>query len=151
MYAGSVRRWVSIHALALACCGGSTASPPAPIVDGGMSDAPADAGGADASYLACMDSSGHVDPSLKQCVAASDCVIGQEQTDCCGTILYVGLNASSAPAFDACQAAWLAHFPACGCFSENTSTEDGKTAYPGMDAGAPQVRCSGGTCATYRP
>ena len=117
----------------------------------GMGDA-----GDDAGYLACMNASGQLDDSLKTCQADSDCIIEQEQTDCCGTILYVGVNTASAGMFDACEAAWLAHFPACGCDSGQTKTEDGNTAAPGTDGGAPQVHCidfttSGGVCMTYTP
>jgi hypothetical protein len=115
-----------------------------------------DAGGGDAGYLACMDASGQLNSSLKTCQSDADCTIKQEQTDCCGTILYVGVRTASAAAFDACEAAWVAHFPPCGCASNQTRTEDGKTSTFGSDAGAPQVHCTdftmnGGVCMTYTP
>jgi hypothetical protein len=164
--------WNGIPTLAvlLAACGGTTAQS---ATDAGAADAGADtvqpgtdAGGVDGAadspldappgYLACMDGSGQVDGSLKACKSDADCVIKQEQTDCCGTILYVGINSTSASAFDACEAAWLAHFPACGCDSGQTKTEDGKVTYPGADASAPLVHCTdftmnGGVCMTYTP
>jgi hypothetical protein len=154
----------------LGACGG-TAVQPAEGVDSGT-DAHVDAGqpgndagGVDApadspldapGYLACMDSSGQVDASLKACHSDSECVIEQEQTDCCGTILYVGIASASVSGFDACEVSWLAHFPGCGCDSGQTKTEDGTVTYPGMDAGAPRVHCidfttSGGVCMTYTP
>jgi len=162
-----------LAAVALAACGGSTAAPSTPA-DGGGQDAagdsaPADGSGGDASgsdssadssaeggYLACMSASGQVDGSLKACQSDMDCVIEQEQTDCCGTILYVGVRTASASMFQACEAAWVAHFPACGCDSGVTKTEDGKATSPGVDGGAPQVHCtdftmSGGVCMTYTP
>jgi hypothetical protein len=151
------RAWISAaFAVALAACGGSTASTgPGTPADGGVGgngDAPEDsAPAADAGYLACMSPDGKVDPSLKSCNTVADCTIVEEQTDCCGTMLYVGLASTSASAFGACETAWVAHFPGCGCFSANTTTEDGKTAYPGSDAGAPEVQCASGTCMTYRP
>jgi hypothetical protein len=119
-------------------------------------DAPADSPLDAPAYLACMDASGQVDGSLKACHSDSDCVIKQEQTDCCGTVLYVGIASASASQFDACQVSWLAHFPGCGCDSGQTKTEDGKVTLPGMDAGAPQVHCTdftmtGGVCLTYTP
>lgn len=119
----------------------------APILDA-PSDAPA--------YLACMDSSGNLDYSLKSCQSDNDCVIEKEQTDCCGTILYVGVSASSVSQFNACEAAWVSHFPGCGCASGQTKTEDGKVTNPNQDAGAPAVHCtdftmSGGVCLTYTP
>jgi hypothetical protein len=163
-------RWnrTSLVAALLAACGGSVAQTAAAPDgghdaradsgqpdDAGAVDAPADAS-LDAEYLACMDASGQVDASLKACKSDSECVIKQEQTDCCGTVLYVGIASASASRFDACQPSWLAHFPGCGCASAQTNTEDGKMSYRWMDAGAPQVHCtdftmSGGVCMTYTP
>jgi hypothetical protein len=161
---------VSLSALVASACGGSTATnktdaggPDAqtedaqpqdaqPVVDAQpAADAPAEAG-----YLACFSSSGQLSDSLKPCQADSDCVIEQEQTDCCGTILYVGVNSASATEFQGCETAWVAHFPGCGCASNKMTTEDGKTANPGVDGGAPQVHCadftmSGGICLTFTP
>ena len=164
------RRWIGLAVLALVACGGATAEPVNPT-DGGGHDAQGDgAPGSDAAadvavvdapsdspgYLACMSATGQLDDTLKTCQADADCVIKQEQTDCCGTILYVGVNTASAAEFDACEAAWVSHFPGCGCASNQTKTEDGKTAVLGMDAGAPKVHCtdftmSGGVCMTYTP
>ena len=145
--------------LAAASCGSNVVGPGA---GGGttttttMSDAGGGDAQGDAGYLACMDASGQLDASLKTCKSDTDCVIEQEQTDCCGTILYVGVRTASAAAFDACEAAWVAHFPPCGCASNQTRTEDGKTTTIGGDAGAPQVHCTdftmnGGICMTYTP
>jgi hypothetical protein len=156
-------------AVAVAACGGSTLSPPAGGVDagidarGGVDAGPpeVDAGAADAPfdapppYLACMNDTGVVAASLKACQSDAQCEIVKEQTDCCGTILYVGINGASAAAYGACQASWLAHFPACGCASAQTNTEDGVMSYPWSDAAAPQVRCKvtslGSLCMTYTP
>jgi hypothetical protein len=119
-------------------------------------DAATDAPGDAPAYLACMDATGKLDASLKTCASDADCLIEQEQTDCCGTLLYVGVSTASKAAFDACEASWLAHFPACGCDSGQTKTEDGKVWLPGQDASAPLVHCAdftsnGGICLTYTP
>ena len=161
------RRAFGLVVLALAACGGSTGglstgsdagtdaqgdtSPGDDISDSAIADAPGDAG-----YLACMSASGQLDGSLKTCQSDTDCVIEKEQTDCCGTILYVGVSAASAGMFDACETAWVGHFPGCGCDSNKTTTEDGKTTMLGVDGGGPAVRCtdftmSGGVCMTYTP
>jgi hypothetical protein len=160
---------VFFTALVASACGGSTASNKAdaggpdaqaldaqmkdaqPVIDSPAADAPGEAG-----YLACFDASGQLSDVLKPCQADSDCVIEQEQTDCCGTILYVGVNTASATEFQACETAWVAHFPGCGCDSNKMTTEDGKTTNPGVDGGAPQVHCAdftmnGGICLTYTP
>ena len=164
------RQGLGLVVLALAACGGSTAGvatdggtheaasgDAAPSNDAapGTDAAPADAAG-EAGYLACMSATGQLDASLKSCQSDSDCVMKQEMTDCCGTMLYVGVNEASAAAFDTCEAAWLAHFPACGCDSGVTKTEDGKSTTPGGDAGAAAVHCTdftmnGGVCMTYTP
>jgi hypothetical protein len=163
----SSQRWSPIAAALLAACGGSAidtgttdgGSDDARATDGGGDDsAPADAAGdsADTGYLACMSESGQLDESLKTCQSDTDCVIEREQTDCCGTILYAGVDTASVMKFDTCEASWLAHFPGCGCASGQTTTEDGVVTRPGMDAGAPQVHCTdftsnGGVCLTFTP
>ncbi|MGD0529461.1 MAG: hypothetical protein ABSE49_30265 [Polyangiaceae bacterium] len=144
-------------------CGGSTGVLPGGN-DSGTDAVPGDDigdsavrdGSGDAGYLACMNASGQLDGSLKACQSDSDCVIEQEQTDCCGTILFVGVSSASAGMFEACEAAWAAHFPGCGCASNKTTTEDGKVTDLGMDGGGPEVHCtdftmSGGVCMTYTP
>ena len=153
------RGWCSLGLVlaTLGACGGTTASTPA---DGGVADAaesggPTDAG-TDAAYLACMTSTGQLLGIVKSCMSSSDCVIEQELTDCCGTTLYVGISMASVGAFNACESAWEAHFPGCGCASNQTGTEDGIMARRGDDAPAPQVHCidftmNGGVCMTYTP
>jgi hypothetical protein len=97
-----------------------------------------------------------IDASFKACRGDGDCTIRQHETDCCGTILFAGIAASSEGAFATCEAAWDAHFPGCGCRSGPSTTEDGKTIYPGQDGGTPRVHCTnftmnGGVCMTYLP
>jgi len=161
-------RWVGLASALVAACGrtvGGTASPD----DAAVRDAEAvkvDAGGAkdgttplhDASvdapgYSGCMSETGQLDPSLQTCQADPDCVAQQEQTDCCGTTLEVGVNAASVSSFAACEAAWVAHFPGCGCLASSTTTETGATLPPGT---SPGVHCvlSGpgkGVCQTFVP
>lgn len=158
--------WSALAALALVACGGATAdgSGDAGVRDGQTDASSADGAGddgatdaaADAAYLACMSTTGQLDGSLKSCHSNSDCIIKEEQTDCCGTTLYVGVRTASAAKFDACEAAWIGHFPPCGCASNQTATEDGKMSRRGMDGGTPQVHCidftmNGGVCMTYVP
>jgi hypothetical protein len=137
---------------AAAACGGTVN----PGDDAGTDGQSPNDAGSDAGYLACMDSNGQLSDALKTCGSDADCVIKEEQTDCCGTILYVGVSTASASAFDACEAAWVSHFPACGCASNTKETEDGTITTYGADAAAPAVHCtdftmSGGVCMTYTP
>jgi hypothetical protein len=162
---------VAFAMLGLTACGGIATG-----TDGGSTDAAhnrdagsvdargdgghdADAHVADASveaaYLACMGDAGKLDDSLKVCKSSADCVIKQEQVDCCGSILYVGVNAASAAKFDGCEAVWAAHFPGCGCPPINM-TEDGNNVSFGPDASVVHVHCadftsSGGICLTSLP
>ncbi len=139
--------------LFLAACGGTIApngndaSPPDVDAAGDAIDEP--------SYAACFDN-GVLSYALKACESDSDCTIQQEQTDCCGTIEYVGVSSSFVSEFSQCEAAWVAHFPGCGCASGQTKTEDGTLTHPGQDAGTPQVHCTdftmnGGVCLTFTP
>src|SRR5208282_1449656 len=96
----------------------------------------------DAAYLACFDGMGQLSASLKTCHSDTDCVIDEEQTDCCGTLLYVGVDTASVSSFAVCEAAWVAHFPGCGCASDVTRTEDGKSTTAAIDGGGPRVHCT---------
>ena len=129
-----------------------------PAVDASTDAEPADSA---ASFALC---DGTIDPSLKACASAADCTVQTHKIGCCGAILYVGIARSSVAAFTQCEGAWAAHFPACGCFSDAKSTEDGKclgNACPPSDAApptpgaSPQVQCVGsgeiGSCRTFLP
>ncbi len=150
------RRWLGVAAVVLAACGRSTAASTT-AADGGDHDAQVDgavgdsAPGSDAAvvdapgdspaYLACMSATGQLDDTLKTCQSDSDCIIEQEQSDCCGSMLYVGVATASAAQFGACEAAWAAHFPGCGCAAGPSKTEDGKSTALGTDGGGPEVHC----------
>jgi hypothetical protein len=147
---------VVIGALVLVACGtngaGSGSSDAGNLEDVMSVDAgQADVTAAAAAYLACFSATGQLTASLKSCQADGDCVTKLEFTDCCGSILYVGVSASSAGLFDACEKAWQAHFLGpCQCPPKATMTEDGKTV-TGVDASSPRVRCATGVCTTFVP
>ncbi len=136
--------------------------------DGGEHDAQVDgsssigdAGPADAvvnadAYLACMTATGKIDESIKVCDADTDCRIMGQRLDCCGTMLYAGVNRAAQTKFAFCESAWLAHFTACGCDASPITTEDGKESRYRTDGGPPHVHCidtapGGGLCMTYTP
>jgi hypothetical protein len=145
---------VALGLLMLAACGINGARPGSSdashvedvvSVDGGQADGTADA----SAYLACFSATGQLSAALKSCQADGDCVTQLEFTDCCGSILYVGVSAASAARFEACEKAWQAHFAGpCMCPPKGTMTEDGKTII-GVDASSPQVHCASGACMTY--
>ena len=140
-------RWFGPLVLVLAACGARTEK----VVssDGGnAADSP--------DYLTCFNASGQLDPSLKSCQTDVDCVAKVELTDCCGSILYVGVNTASVSDFNACEASSEAHLGLCMCQPNPTQTEDGQTLPSAMDAGGPEVRCTdlkmnGGLCKTFTP
>ena len=125
-----------------------------------LSSEPSLDGSLDSGYALC---GAVIDPSLKACATDGDCTYQTHLTDCCGGILYVGIARSSGATFAQCEAAWEAHFPACGCFSLTTKTEDGRCLVgncPSSDASPPAgakplVHCvaTGETrsCETYLP
>jgi hypothetical protein len=123
------------------------------VSDGGETDALVDA----ASYLTCFDATRTLYTWIKSCHIDSDCVAKVDFTDCCGTVLYVGVNNRSVSEFDTCEASWEAHFLGpCMCQPKPTQTEDGNTIYSGVDAASPGVRCTplpdnSGLCMTYAP
>ncbi len=125
--------------------------------DGTPSDTASDTGTVDGpsdTAEGCFDDAGTV-PSVpfKQCGGDGDCVVVQHQTDCCGTIVLMGVAKSKSSAFSTCETAWQKHFPPCGCAPGPTKTEDGKTP---TDPGKAVVKCTdftsgGGICKTSSP
>ena len=62
----------------------------------------------------------------KACVADTDCGAALHQVNCCGTQIAVGVAKTDLAAFKANEAICNAQYPACGCASWVTITEDGK-------------------------
>lgn len=85
----------------------------------------------------------------KSCSQNSDCFIAFHQTNCCGTRIAVGLSITEQGAFSAREGACQGTYPGCGCASEPTVAEDGKSG-PEVNMG---VTCltsaSGGLCQTH--
>jgi hypothetical protein len=147
-------RW--ILCLVLAGCGGAVeselftdASTTGDASDGGTTttdasrDAPRDVAPGD--YGACFDNNGRVRDSMKRCNRTDDCTFTEVQVDCCGSIVYVGIGTASEVQFEACNQAWSAHWPACGCAAQPSKTEDGKQI---TDPNQVAVVCNGGLCRT---
>lgn len=67
------------------------------------------------SWQECFGADGQqVQWALDLCTGAT-CQIEQHVLDCCGTVMLVGIEASKKAMFDACEAAWTATLPPCGC------------------------------------
>lgn len=66
-------------------------------------------------YLKCFDATGKFTAyDLKTCTGDT-CAIVAHQTDCCGNTLLIGVEASHLAELQACEAAWAATLPDCGC------------------------------------
>lgn len=116
--------------------GGGTVPPP-----GGTTGT----GGFDTSGVQC-DASPAVFPTFETgCTDTSNCVLVSHQTDCCGSILMMGINHSEESRFAALETFCDSQYPACGCASFNVSAEDGTTV-PSDAQSKIIVSCNNGTC-----
>ncbi len=73
-------------------------------------------GGGGLEWADCFGSEGqHVQAVLNACDESSTCLMVEHQIDCCGNIMFVGVNADRLADFEACEQAWRLTLPACGC------------------------------------
>lgn len=84
----------------------------------------------------------------KACSVDADCAVVLHQTDCCGTMSAIGIDADTVDAFNQQEAACAALFPGCGCAPGLTTTEDGKTL---PESGQAEVACVEGLCQSQAP
>jgi hypothetical protein len=82
----------------------------------------------------------------KTCSADSDCDVGLNQIDCCGTLRAIGINVAERDRFDAAEAVCYEQYPPCGCAPRGVETEDDQVVYYPGDVG---VACTRGACLTY--
>ena len=105
---------------ALAACGGESDSEGGSGGTGGSGGATGGSGGATGGsggggYLDCFDASGKLSAyDLKTCTGDT-CVVVEHQTDCCGNTLLVGVESANLAKLQACETAWRATLPGCGC------------------------------------
>lgn len=137
---------ISASLLTLAACGSST-------IGGGSGGGGAtntgtaggDTGGTGGGTGGCAS----LDAPAKACSTDADCVTVLHQLNCCGTHVALGISKSAAAAYQTLEATCSADFPQCGCATEATKAEDGKTAAD-FSASIP-VACNAGKCETYIP
>lgn len=87
----------------------------------------------------CFDPSGQLDPSLKKCQKASDCIAVTYTQNCCGTEHVAGVAFTEAAKVVRCAADREKTFPACGCATGPTTADDGSSS---TDGGAAAAFCS---------
>jgi hypothetical protein len=83
----------------------------------------------------------------KTCAVDADCAAVTHQINCCGTLVALGINKRLVTAFNDAEKACAASYPACGCASQPTRTEDGSMQL-GFDGGI-AVKCQSGSCTTF--
>jgi hypothetical protein len=123
------------------CCPSSSG----PVCVHGLTQCPAADGGLLQETLECWTHTAS-DKFAKTCAKPSDCVVAQHWAGCCN-IRAVGLNASEQSAFTAFEAS-CGGAPACGCYCDRVTAEDGTTVASG---GAISVDCVGGLCTAKTP
>jgi hypothetical protein len=81
----------------------------------------------------------------KTCTAATDCVFGVHQTDCCGSTRAIGMNKAEQARFDADEKVCTDQYAQCACPAFFTISEDGQRA---MDGKMIVVECQSSQCMT---
>jgi len=102
------------------------------------------AGGSDGGVTACQA----ITALDRSCVVDTDCVAVTHVANCCGSVRVIGLRASEQATFQQLEPQCDASYPACGCATAPTMTDDGSTIKADTSAG---VSCLQGTCTTFVP
>ncbi len=82
----------------------------------------------------------------RSCSTDTDCVAVKHVANCCGTVRVTGLRASEEATFQQLESTCDGSYPACGCATGPTTTDDGSTIKAVTSAG---VTCLQGTCTTF--
>lgn len=128
--------WLSMSFLVLAACNSSTGDTVAPDATPGV------------DYALTCESGATTFPLLdKRCAAPADCAIVRHMVSCCGTMVAIGLAKSDVTTFSAAETDCEAGYPGCGCASQPTEAEDGRSEVDGTI----QVDCVDQRCTTYVP
>ncbi len=104
-------------------------------------------------YSLCMSTSGAIDPALKACQSDGDCQMERQQTDCCDSQLWVGVNQSSYFQLQMCEVSWATQFqPPCNCAATGKTEDGNSTSLYGQGS---SVHCvptaNGNQCMTSTP
>lgn len=118
---------------ALVACGGSVDAPgstadasgdtSADVASDALPDATPDASDASDGAIAC--NAGTFPTFPRTCAADTDCVVAVHETNCCGTLVALGMRADQQGAFDAAESICRAQYPGCGCASQGITADDG--------------------------
>ena len=81
----------------------------------------------------------------RSCHNDIDCFVAMHQTDCCGSIVAMGLSASQRVAFDAAERVCEGMYPPCMCAPHPPLADDGR--YGTVETVA--ARCGAGVCTSF--
>lgn len=81
----------------------------------------------------------------KACNDPSQCAYGLQPVDCCGARRAIGLRADALADFNKAAQKCTNELPACGCFSEAVTTDDGASK-KGQVESSIRVQCVAGMC-----
>ncbi|MSP60993.1 MAG: hypothetical protein EXR72_11740 [Myxococcales bacterium] len=148
----SALRWpirVAVLSLAVAC---QSVPLPPPGSDGyaavDAATPPIDAAAArdQALQVSCGAGGASTFPEFdRACAAAQDCFIALHQINCCGSLAALGLSGKEKGRFEAAEKICEAQYPGCGCASQPTVADDGKSESQGHPIA---VSCVAGKCRT---
>ena len=81
----------------------------------------------------------------RSCHTDTDCFVAMHQTDCCGSIVAMGLSASQRVAFEAAETLCDRMYPSCACDPRPPFADDGRSG----SAATIAVRCDAGVCGSF--
>lgn len=116
------------------------------VADAGRSDSTPSTGGVGTPSLTCGP--GRPFPAQdRTCTNGADCVAVLHQSDCCGTVVAIGISGTQRSRFDADERACRATYQQCMCAPRQLATDDGSRL---RDQAEVAVSCTEGLCTTYR-
>ena len=124
--------------------GGSSSSGGTPQTGGGSGVA--DAGTGNGGSAAKLCGPGGTFPTFARgCSSATNCALVQHETNCCGSMLIMGINHGEVTRFADAEKLCESQYPLCGCVSQGIQAEDGTTV-PADMANTIVAECVNMTC-----
>jgi hypothetical protein len=81
-----------------------------------------------------------------RCSGDADCALGLHQSNCCGDVRAIGIEATLRMAFEAAEALCRPGYPGCGCPTRGILADDDRWTLDPRNVG---VACRAGRCTTF--
>lgn len=107
-------------------------------------DAPATDGGT--MTLTCGTATVTFPAYTQRCAINSDCAFVLHQSDCCGNIQAIGIEAPLRAPYEAAEMMCRPGYPRCGCPTRGIHADDDQWTFTSTSVG---VRCTANRCTTY--